>query len=86
MPLDMNGILDAVGLHYAPNGQFMIHVALVSPICGRNAVQESDYGFRQMLANRRIGLQTTEAEVMTSLQVFVPHLVSCIELIASRIL
>ena len=63
MPLDMNGILDAVGLHYAPNGQFMIHVALVSPICGRNADVHwrvglstliGEWGFRHTLTSRRV--------------------------------
>ena len=81
-----NGILDALGLNYAANGQFMIHVALVSPICGRNAVQESHYGFRQTLANRRIALQIAEPEVMTSLRFFIPHLVPCIDVTVSRIL
>ena len=86
MPLDMNGILDALGLNYAANGQFMIHVALVSPICGRNAVQECDYGFRQTVGNRRIALQISEPELMANLQFFIPHLVPCIDVTVSRIL
>ena len=55
-----NGILDALGLNYAANGQFMIHVALVSPICGRNA----DVHWRVGLVEFRLELVELESDVV----------------------
>ena len=60
MPVDMNGILDALGLNYAANGQFMIHVALVSHICGRNA----DVHWRVGLVEFRLELVELESDVV----------------------